>query len=467
MNFTSNKKKRLSYQRKAVESLSKKRRKISPSNSLPQKNSERFNYFIDILNTNKKDYAPKKSTIRENNENNPDNSNDLSDQLKLLKNNNRTNDLITIKNINDSILEEIEKSTSENNKEIIGKDEGKNITNNEISNDEISKNADSGETVSNDLELKKYFKKSKLLCIRENKIIQRNINLILNKEKKSNKPLKINKKEIDIVNQFQLNALGYINFYTIRRKELLNSQKANINNNNIFKLNEEELERLIDQEWIILDKNTKNQYIETVVKKQTRLAKKKIKTKKANVENQLNDDTPEIILDNENTIENEQENNSSIQQQQSINIPNIPDSEVIENELKEYAEINLLIEMYNRAKQVPIPHFSVIKHPPNPFTIYTKDNINTIIKKNPSMNRTEALKIVAKNWKKASKDERKKYMEKSKDYKDDYEDLIKYAYLQRALIRDPGLAKLCLENQLKEKGIYIFFFFFLLLILFF
>jgi len=352
MNFTSNKKKRLSYQRKAVESLSRKKRKISSTNSLPQKNSERFSFFIDILNTNKKENVSKKSTVRENKENNSDNVDDLSDQLKLF-NNNRNNDLITIENVNDSILEEIEKNTSEDNEKTIGKDKEKNIVNNDVSNNEVSKDVVSGETVPNDIELKKYFKKSKLLCIRENKIIQRNINLILNKENKPIKSLKINKKEIDIVNQFQLNALGYINFYTKRRRELLNSQKANTNNN-IFKLNEEELERLIDQEWIILDKNTKNQYIETVVKKQTKLAKKKIKTKKANIENQLNDDTPEIVLDNENIIENEQENNSSIQQQQSTNIPNIPDSEVIENELKEmdFYELAFYVQTLNKMEKI-------------------------------------------------------------------------------------------------------------------
>jgi len=452
MNFTSNKKRRLSYQKKAVES--KKKRKTSPSNSLLQKNSERFNYFIDILNTNKKDNLKKKSSIRENKENNPDNVNDLSDKLKAFNSNNHIKDLITVDNINNSILEEIEKNVPEDNKVDIVNDKGKNIANIDVSNNEVSESI-SAEKVPNDLELKKYFKKSKLLHIKENKIIQRNINLILNKEKKSNKSFKINKKEIDIVNQFQLNALGYINFYTKRRRELLNSQKANTKQNNIFKLNEEELERLIDQEWIILDKITKNEYIEAIVKKQTRLAKKKIKNKKTNVDidNPINNNTQEINLDNENLGANERDSNSSIQQQ-SINIPNIPGSEVIENELKEYTEINLLIEMYNHAKQVPIPHFSVIKHPPNPFTIYTKDNINTIIKKNPTMNRTEALKIVAKNWKKASINERKKYIEKSKEYKDDYEDLIKYAYLQRALIQDPSLAKRCLEYQLKKQGIY-------------
>jgi len=124
---------------------------------------------------------------------------------------------------------------------------------------------------------------------------------------------------------------------------------------------------------------------------------------------------------------------------------------MIKQELKDYTEINLLTEMYNNAKQMPIPHFSVIKHPPNPFSIFTKDNINMIIKKNPTMTRVQALKIVAKKWKNADSEEKTKYIEKSKEYREDYENLIRYAYLQRALINNPNIARLCLENQLKEK----------------
>ncbi|KAG4093924.1 hypothetical protein H8356DRAFT_1047438 [Neocallimastix lanati (nom. inval.)] len=312
-------------------------------------------------------------------------------------------------------------------------------------------------------EKQKYIHKKKLLQMKENKIIERNINLILNKEKSLTGQKKIKRRDIDIVNQFQLNALGYINFYSKKRNELLKSNGQN-NNNNISNLNEEEIERLIDQEWIILENKIKNRYIEESVQKQTKIVKKRLRNKKniqnnqknfpnnvnnnQNVDNENNKNNNSNDNDRENEIGNENHENNN---QQLNYIPYIPDSEMIKQELKDYTEINLLTELYNSAKEIPIPHFSVIKHPPNPFSIFTKDNINDIIKKNPTMTRGQALKIVAKKWKNIDPEEKAKYIEKSKEYKEDYEDLVRYAYLQRALINNPNIARLCLENQLKGK----------------
>ncbi|OUM59086.1 hypothetical protein PIROE2DRAFT_63990 [Piromyces sp. E2] len=451
MNFASNKKKRLLYQNGTVGSLSLKKRKLSSTKKSHQKTSDRFNFFIDILNTNKKikskkGNASKKYVFPENKENNSKNIDDLTNELKTIHNTSTTN-IVTLEDINNSILEDIENNIDnvEISNEISIFPEKEEISIDKPIDNESKDNVINKTSISH-IKPEKYLTKRKILTLKEHKIIQRNIDLILNKENE-NTPNKIKKKEIDIVNQFQLNALGYINFFAKRRKELINSYKANSENRNIFKLDEDELERLIDQEWIILEKKIKNKHIKDIVKKQTKAAKKNLKNKKAN-KNNLTEETTQTISQIENG--NENTNEDSLNQQSTTNIPIIPDSELIKKELKEYTEINLLTEMYNQAKQITIPYFSAIKRPPNPFSIYTKDTINTVIKKNPTKTRKEALKIVAKNWKSANLEEKRKYIEKSKEYKDDYEDLIKYAYLQRALIQNPSIAKLCLENQLKN-----------------
>jgi len=447
MNFSSNKKKRQFYQNRTLESLSLKKRKVSSSKKSQPKTSDRFNFFIDILNTNKriqdkKDNSSKKFVLSDNKENNSKYIDDLSNELKTIHNTsiNETNDIITLEDINNSILEDLEKDI-----------ENTAISNGiEISKSETVDNKKEDNDVDNvsvsDIKRDKYITRRKILTLKELKIIQRNIDLILNKENDS-APNKINKKEIDIVNQFQLNALGYINFFAKKRKELIYSYKANPENLNIYNLNEDELERLIDQEWIIMEKKIKDKHIQDIVKKQTKAAKKNLKNKKNN-KNNLIENTTQVTTENESEVENGNEDSSN--QQSTTNIPIIPDSETIKKELKEYTELKLLTEMYNHAKQMSIPYFSVIKHPPNPFTIYTKDTFKTVEEKNPTKSNKEKLKIVAKNWKKVSKEEKRKYIEKSKEYKDDYEDLIKYAYLQRALIHNPTIAKLCLERQLKN-----------------
>jgi len=285
--------------------------------------------------------------------------------------------------------------------------------------------------------------------LKENKIIEHNINLILNKDKSLTGKKKINKREIDIVNQFQLNALGYINYYMKRQKEIITANKRLPKRSNIFNLNSDEIEKLIDQEWLILEKTIKDKTIKNSVNKETKKVKKVLKSKRVsqkNLNKNSNENIPEDNNDSLNHIDNSINNNNS-------NIPNIPDSEMIKQELKEYTELNLLSEIYNDSKSIPIPHFSVIKHPPNAFSFYTKDNINKITKKNPSLTRNEALKIVARKWKKISKEEKCKYTEKAKEYKDDYENLIKYAYLQRALINNPNIARLILEYQLKNNKV--------------
>eukprot|EP00833_Pecoramyces_ruminatium_P000416 jgi/Orpsp1_1/1174448/evm.model.c7180000050132.1 len=458
MNFASNKKKRLLYQKNSAESLSNKKRKINKVKIKTEKTLDRFNFFIDILSTNKKvQEKSQKIVSNDNKENNSENINHPTPSLILNNNNNSNNNnnnnenntLISVEDVNNAIIEDIEYNIENyvNNKEIKTKgNKGKvKEKEKEILKENESLDVGSDETIST--EKPKKISKKTILQLKENKIIERNINLILNKDKSLTRQKKINKKDINIINQFQLNALGYINYYVKKRKELLKSKKPS---DDVENLNED-IERLIDQEWIILETKIKNKCIEESVKKQTKKIKKNIKSKKVNQNNNIlneNIDNEEI----ENIINNEIENDNDNQitdNQKSNSIPNIPDSEMIKQELKEYTEINLLTEMYNDAKKIPIPHFSVIKHPPNPFSIFTKDNINVIIKKNPSLTRAQALKIVAKKWKNVDSEEKAKYVEKSKEYKDDYEDLIKYAYLQRALINNPNIARLCLENQLK------------------
>ncbi|ORX55370.1 hypothetical protein BCR36DRAFT_184968 [Piromyces finnis] len=407
MNFASNKKKRLFYQKRAFE-LSKKKRKTSPSTKSQQKISDRFNFFIDILNTNKKEQETKnkiskKVGVSENKENNPKNIDDIFNELKAIHKNTE-NDIITLEDINNSLLEDIENTITSNNND--------NSNNSKLSNETIVSNLPKEERISNnEIKRDKYITRRKILTLKEHKIIQHNIDLILNKENDS-APNKINKKEIDIVNQFQLNALGYINFYAKKRKELIHQNKTNSEHQNIHNLDEEELERLIDQEWITLEKRIKNKHIEDVVRKQTKIAKKNLKNKKTN-KNSGTDNSFQTIIENENENENEISSN----QQLTKNIPIIPDSELIMTELKEYTELNLLNEMYNHSKQLSIPYFSVIKHPPNPFSIYTKDTINTVIKQNPSKTRNEALKIVAKNWKNENKDKKRNMRKRQKNIK--------------------------------------------------
>jgi len=442
MNFTSNKKKRSFYHKKAQES--NKKRKVSPSTKSQVKSPDRFKFFIDILNTNTNSNGSKaipKDIKFENKENNSKNVEDLTKELKTIHKTS-TNDLITLEDINNSILEDIETNVDNSlPTNAISISKKKNNSNHTTINEtEIT---DNNSISQNAVKRDKYITRRKILTSNKLKIIQRNIDLILNKENDST-PNKINKKEIDIVNQFQLNALGYINFFAKKRRELKHSHKTNPELQHIYKLDEDELERLIDQEWIVLEKKIKNMHIKDAVKKQTKAAKKNLKNKKAN-KNTAQTIPPEN--ENGNVSINEDSSNPA----STTPIPIIPDSEIIKKELKEYTELNLLTEMYTHAKQVYIPYFSVIKRPPNPFSIYTKDTINAVIKKNPSMTRNEALKIVAKNWKSASKEVKRKYAERSKEYKDDYEDLIKYAYLQRALIQNPSIAKLCLEHQLKNE----------------
>jgi len=485
MNFTSNKKKRLLFQKNSIESLSRKKRKpnLPSSIKIKKEDNDRFNFFIDILRTNKQ--IKKKSqkikeitskiVSKENKENNSKNINNIASSKNLSSDNNNNNNiiinnntinnnLIFLKDINNAIIEEIE-NNDENTSSNKNKDKS---INSSFKKNKVTLDKD---TVSKDKQ--NYINKKKLLHIKENKIIERNINLMLNKEKSLSRKKIINKKDIDIVNQFQLNILGYINFYSKKCKELM---KSNEQNNTITHLKKEELKRLIDQEWITLEEEIKNKYIKDSVQKQTKIVKKILKDKKGrqtnlpknsfkNVNNNQNgnvdkrsenDNSNDNEKFNDNYNENKNGNESENQKynnQQSDNIPYILDSEMIKQELKDYTEINLLTEMYNSAKQLPIPHFSVIKHPPNPFSIFTKDNINMIIKKNPTMTRAQALRIVAKKWKNVDSEEKTRYIEKSKEYKEDYENLVKYAYLQRALINNQNIARLCLENKLKEKGI--------------
>jgi hypothetical protein len=67
------------------------------------------------------------------------------------------------------------------------------------------------------------------------------------------------------------------NFFAKKRKELIYSYKANPENLNIYNLNEDELERLIDQEWIIMEKKIKDKHIQDIVKKTNKSSKEKFK----------------------------------------------------------------------------------------------------------------------------------------------------------------------------------------------
>jgi len=221
MNFTSNSKKKRHQQK--IESAKKKRRISTIKTKQQQTNSERFNFFIDLLNSNKNNERNEKLlVIKENNsnisiipENKESNFNvNINDPI----NNNSLkefNKSITYEDINNTILEDIDnilgdegndtqvqnENIDETEREIIigeYKEDKEDKENKEIRNNHSKKFDDSIEE-NVDVTSKKYILKKQTMKLKENKIIEHNINLILNKDKSLTGKKKINKREIDIV----------------------------------------------------------------------------------------------------------------------------------------------------------------------------------------------------------------------------------------------------------------------------
>ena len=91
------------------------------------------------------------------------------------------------------------------------------------------------------------------------------------------------------------------------------------------------------------------------------------------------------------------------------------------------------------------------KRPLSPFIFYSQDARRQIKKDNPQLHSKQIMKIVQKNWRQMSEDEKERYKVQSKSNRDQYEQ--KRREFDSIKMQDPESSKLNVIQGIQERRV--------------